>query len=926
MFAHPLLVCSSDADPMASVELSRALAGTATELRVLVCVTPAFSSRASTNELSRVEGDLTAADAILVALERACGKTLRVRGDIATEAPREALRARLTNPERPDLVVFGPLGARPPDALAELAHEVALTHGVATATGTFRSGRAARVTSLLCPFDGSTTALASIGAFLRDHGSADQTLTLLALAALDPRFLVAQAAVDEVAGIRAALSTRTFEGGWLAAARGLDTIADEIGADIVTLSAVVGSGVLDVVARRAIRAIAHGERPLLFVPQVTGVPTDRSGVLDALDALVLPAMADHATVRVPVRLERVGLFGRPAPDIDEPIDVVSFGRRLETQPARGGHLQLPLGTFGLGRSAGGDPLAGIETTCSVVAPPKGRVVLLDAGLDPAEVSILWDTDTLSWVDRVILLVRTDAAEIARDSRARWLAAGFPEPRLFDVRDLIDEGAADDVPAEVANVRLARAAARLRLHGVDVALVVARAPSVAQGLGFVVTTPEGLANLRERLAAEHRPPTSADDPFSRRFDAMVGAAVVPGNDLEVQLDNADARRALVELIDGARQRLHAQWYIVEDDEVSREVEAALGRAAERGVVVRVLVDSLYSMHGSFGAASPLLTRLAAVSGVRLVASRPIDHVPTLVDLKQRDHRKIVTADGMRSIVGGRNLALNYYRSFAEASIRPSSPAKDVPWLDGSALVRGPAVRHLESSFLRAWLDAGGDEFSLLDPPQAGEITLRVVVHRGLRDAYGLEAYLALIDTARDRLLIVNSFPLQLELQHALLAAIARGVRLVMLVGHVRPSFGEPPQPFAGSSIRAVADALVRARLSALVEVGADVRELAISPMPGWDPALLAVRPYVHAKMVLADGARFAIGSANLDITAGYWESEVLLVVEDEKKTLALEAELHELIEPSPRIDPADPGWRAGASFRELVETFWPRVLS
>ena len=41
----------------------------------------------------------------------------------------------------------------------------------------------------------------------------------------------------------------------------------------------------------------------------------------------------------------------------------------------------------------------------------------------------------------------------------------------------------------------------------------------------------------------------------------------------------------------------------------------------------------------------------------------------------------------------------------------------------------------------------------------------------------------------------------------------------------------------------------------------------------------VRPYVHAKLVSVDGRVTSIGSANLDATASFWESEANIVVQD-----------------------------------------------
>jgi phosphatidylserine/phosphatidylglycerophosphate/cardiolipin synthase-like enzyme len=76
---------------------------------------------------------------------------------------------------------------------------------------------------------------------------------------------------------------------------------------------------------------------------------------------------------------------------------------------------------------------------------------------------------------------------------------------------------------------------------------------------------------------------------------------------------------------------------------------------------------------------------------------------------------------------------------------------------------------------------------------------------------------------------------------------------------------------------------------------------------------------------ADGRVFAVGSANMDITGGYWESELLLIVEDASIVGAFEARVAELIAGSVRVNRDDPQWRALARGRQWMR-HWPGVLS
>jgi hypothetical protein len=61
-------------------------------------------------------------------------------------------------------------------------------------------------------------------------------------------------------------------------------------------------------------------------------------------------------------------------------------------------------------------------------------------------------------------------------------------------------------------------------------------------------------------------------------------------------------------------------------------------------------------------------------------------------------------------------------------------------------------------------------------------------------------------------------------------------------------------FSGGSIRELATELVQSRLDPLIDAGARVHELALEGVRSWDPALGAVRPFVHAKVVLARSPR------------------------------------------------------------------------
>ena len=653
--------------------------------------------------------------------------------------------------------------------------------------------------------------------------------------------------------------------------------------------------------------------PLLILPPL------RPAAPESQRAIDMPDLVDDGTL-IRARLEYAAGVGRRTPIADQELAFVREGRIVARVASRGGEAELPsslgdsLRVHRVHGKGSVDPFPATAAPVAVLRAEKKTLVLLDAELEEHELALV---GRATWADPVGVRVRSMRS--CASLRAKLRAAGLP-PRVIDAAAVLGEGEASDVPVVADAVRLARVAARMRADGFPIAAIVYRGPHVPAAQGFAAARPDEFAEVA-LAPAEARSRTS----LAERLDATTGSRPIGGNRIEVELDNRMARDWLLSAIGASRQRLHYQTYMALDDDVGRQVEAALAAAAARGVALRVVVDSLHGLHGSFGARNPILDRLASRPGVELRVARPISGAPTLEDLKQRDHRKLLVADGEVALVGGRNLSHEYYTGFDEVPLHADTRWRMVPWLDSGARIEGPAVAAIERSFLQAWTDAGGAPFAIRTPERAESNVARVVVHRGLRDAYTLEAYLALIETARSHLYVVNGFALQLEIQHALLRALRRGVRVRTLFGNLAPRHGGEPFKGPWAAARTVANSLVHSRMDALVAAGAECHELVVRSQPGWDPAVGDVRPHVHAKAVSADGRVCAVGSANLDITAGYWESELLLVMEDEALARSVEARLDELIAASARVERDDPEWRRRAEQRQWLR-HWPGMLS
>jgi putative cardiolipin synthase len=157
-------------------------------------------------------------------------------------------------------------------------------------------------------------------------------------------------------------------------------------------------------------------------------------------------------------------------------------------------------------------------------------------------------------------------------------------------------------------------------------------------------------------------------------------------------------ARLQLIERAVHSLDLQYYIIENDATGRRVLRGLRDAAARGVRVRLLVDDLYT-----AGIDPMLRALAGQPHVEVrlfnpfccarEASVPGRFLASLGDiyrLNHRMHNKLLIADGLMAIVGGRNLADEYFMLNMSSN-----------FVDMDALIMGAVIAPLQAIFDQYW---------------------------------------------------------------------------------------------------------------------------------------------------------------------------------------------------------------------------------
>lgn len=160
----------------------------------------------------------------------------------------------------------------------------------------------------------------------------------------------------------------------------------------------------------------------------------------------------------------------------------------------------------------------------------------------------------------------------------------------------------------------------------------------------------------------------------------------GTKVDVFTSGEDKFKALLHDIEQAREYVHVQYYIIEDDATGRQLYDLLIRKAQQGVEVRVLYDYVGSIH----VGSRVLKRMRA-AGVKVFPFMELTFTQFLFRLNWRNHRKIVVIDGEVGYVGGMNIADRYV----------VGSRKELPWRDTHLRIAGEAVAAMQYSFAIDW---------------------------------------------------------------------------------------------------------------------------------------------------------------------------------------------------------------------------------
>lgn len=396
--------------------------------------------------------------------------------------------------------------------------------------------------------------------------------------------------------------------------------------------------------------------------------------------------------------------------------------------------------------------------------------------------------------------------------------------------------------------------------------------------------------------------------------------------ELLNDGDTALEWRLRMIDSATDSLDLQTFLWKKDQTGLQIFHHILKAADRGVHIRLLLDDTFTMgendlifdmdqhpHIEFRIYNPFQRRYDSI------ALRQLMNVGEFSRLDHRMHNKVMLADGRVAILGGRNLADEYFGRHEKANfrdlellcsgsiIKELSARFDAYWNSNWSFPVDRVLTHPSSgndlAHLRVQMNEAVkgifEESSTTRQQQWTQVARSAIAGKAtlLADAPAqtspsaadefpsqlAELLVSRINQSQKELVLVSAYLIPTpELETAVEQAEKRGVNVRILTNSLR------------SNNHTSAHSAYRHHVRRLINHGADLHEVrslakdrSIYMQSPVDEKVLGL----HAKLLLIDREQTFIGSANLDPRSLRLNTEIGLLVQSP----ALNQRVRELLE-------------------------------
>lgn len=358
-----------------------------------------------------------------------------------------------------------------------------------------------------------------------------------------------------------------------------------------------------------------------------------------------------------------------------------------------------------------------------------------------------------------------------------------------------------------------------------------------------------------------------------------------NNVKLLINGENKFPELIKALKEAKDHIHLEYYIYEDDEIGKLIQSILIQKANEGINVRFIYDD----YGSRSIRKTLVPEMQS-KGIMAFPFFKIRFITFANRLNYRNHRKIIVIDGKTAFIGGINISDRY--------INDPADLKKLFWRDTHLRIDGPGVQYLQHLFLCDWnfcADTKLEPDDVFFPPLN---RIPVHAHKIVQIAASgpdshtpdiLYSILQAINLATEEIIISTPYFIPNEsLLDALCVASLGGVKIKLLV------------PLKSDS--SFIDHAVRSYYHEILNAGIEIYQY--------------TKGFMHAKTMVCDRKIAMIGTANMDIRSFDLNFEVNAIVYDKQIANQLHDIFIEDLKDSVKLDLIS--WSKRPWYKKLIE--------
>ena len=325
-----------------------------------------------------------------------------------------------------------------------------------------------------------------------------------------------------------------------------------------------------------------------------------------------------------------------------------------------------------------------------------------------------------------------------------------------------------------------------------------------------------------------------------------------NKVDILNNGQETFDSILEAIEQAKEHIHLEYYIIEDDIIGNKFKDLLIKKAKEGLEVRLIYDDV----GSWSLSKRYIRELEN-NGIEVYAFMPVRFSRLADRVNYRNHRKIIVIDGEIGFVGGINIADRYITGTKELG----------QWRDIHLRIEGQAVHSLQAVFLIDWFFVSDNiitDDKYFNEHKVEEKTLVQITACGPDSDWAsiMQAYFAAISTAKEYIFISTPYFIPNEsILTALKTASLSGVDVRIML----PKRSDSHVVYWGSI----------SYIKELLEAGIQV--------------YFYSKGFAHSKILMVDDVFSSVGTANIDIRSFDTNFEINALIYDEEITNKLKAD-------------------------------------